>query len=212
MRTKKAMLLGVILLLMVLLGACAAPAPTPAPTPEPTIPSHFVTYTEENLFSISYPPDWEPALSIMEDLEEVVKETLVSIEADAPVERASMVFFAGVPTEMGYMPNVNIVVESSPEIVWTHENVVEAQIQGMKKYVHDYREFSRTKTIIGGREATIVDLEGTFPRASKAHFLVMCTLVGKTAWSVTCTALPPEEFINYEQDFQAILKSLRILR
>ena len=35
MRTKKAMLLGVILLLVVLLGACAAPVPTPTPTPAP---------------------------------------------------------------------------------------------------------------------------------------------------------------------------------
>jgi len=36
MRTKKAMLLGVILLLMVLLGACAAPSVTPAPAPSVT--------------------------------------------------------------------------------------------------------------------------------------------------------------------------------
>ena len=36
MRTKKAMLLGVILLLVVLLGACAAPTPTPTPAPAPT--------------------------------------------------------------------------------------------------------------------------------------------------------------------------------
>jgi len=35
MRTKKATLLGMILLLVVLLGACAAPLPTPAPTPAP---------------------------------------------------------------------------------------------------------------------------------------------------------------------------------
>ena len=36
MRIKKAMLLGMILLLVVLLGACAAPAPTPTPVPTPT--------------------------------------------------------------------------------------------------------------------------------------------------------------------------------
>ncbi|MBA7687353.1 hypothetical protein ES703_95814 [subsurface metagenome] len=36
MRTKKAMLLGVIFLLMVLLSACAAPAPTPTPAPTPS--------------------------------------------------------------------------------------------------------------------------------------------------------------------------------
>ncbi len=43
MRTKKAMLLGVILLLVVLLGACAAPAPAPTPVPE------TVTFPDENL-------------------------------------------------------------------------------------------------------------------------------------------------------------------
>ena len=38
MRTKKAMLLGVILLLMLLLGACAAPVPAPVPPPAPAPP------------------------------------------------------------------------------------------------------------------------------------------------------------------------------
>ena len=37
---------------------------------EPEIPAHFSTHTDEMaLFSISYPPDWEPALSVMEELE-----------------------------------------------------------------------------------------------------------------------------------------------
>jgi len=54
MRTKKAMLLGVILLLVVLLGACAAPPPTPAPTPAP-IPSPTPSLEYETAISLPEP-------------------------------------------------------------------------------------------------------------------------------------------------------------
>jgi len=204
-----------VLLPMALVVGCQgepAPAtPTPTPTPaEPTIPAHFTTYTDEaGLFSISYPPDWEPALSLIEGLEEATKELLESIELDLPLERVSAIFFAGVPTEMGYAPNVNIVVESLPGVMWTHDKVVEAEIEGLKDVVDDYHEFSRIKTTISGREATIVEWEGTYPQLGRGHQLQMFMLVGKVAWIVTCTP-PSGEFSKYEDDFHAIVRSLRI--
>lgn len=216
---KKLLILGTVilpvLLSMALVAGCQQqPAPaTPTPTPaEPTIPAHFTTYTDEaGLFSISYPPDWEPALSLIEGLEEATKELLESIELDLPLERANVIFFAGVPTEMGYDPNVNIVVESLPGVMWTLDKVVEAEIQGLKDVVDDYHEFSRIKTTISGREATIVEWEGTIPSLPKQHSLQLCMLVGKVAWIVTCTP-PSGEFSKYEDDFQAIVRSLRILK
>ena len=74
----------------------------PPLSPEPPIPAHFTTYTDElGLFSISYPPDWELALSLVKGFEESSKELLKSMEFDLPLESTSMIFLAGMPTEIG---------------------------------------------------------------------------------------------------------------
>ena len=199
----------VVALMFAVLGCAEEKAP---PSPEPAIPTHFTTYTDEaGLFSISYPPEWEPALSLIEGLEQAMKELISSIESDLPLERYSLIFFAGLPTEMGYEPSVNITVESLPGVILTHEMMVEAEIQGIKDFVQDYHEFSRVKTTIGGREATIVDWEGTYPQLGRFHNLQMFILVGKVAWVVTCTP-PAGEFSKWEDDFHAIVRSLRILK
>ncbi len=203
----KRLILAVLVIGVLLLGACA-----PARISEPLIPAHFTTYTDEaNLFTISYPPDWELALSEIEGLTQFTKELIESIESGLPLERVSAIFFAGVPTETGYSPNVNIVVESLPGVRWTLDKVVEAQIRAVKDFVEDYHEFSRFKTTIGGREATIVDWEGTYPHLGRSRVLQMSTLVGKTVWIVTCT---PDlgKFDECEDDLHAIVRSLRILK
>lgn len=180
--------------------------------PEPQIPAHFTTYNDEaGLFSISYPPDWELALSIIEDLEQATKELVQSIESDAPIERASIIFFAGVPVETGWIPSVNIVVESLPGLTWTHDEAVEAEVRGIKQIYPDYRQLSRTDTTIDGRKATIIDCEATIPGFGKAQQLQMFTLVGKIVWAVTCTP-EPGRFSESEEDFYAIVRSLRILK
>ncbi len=208
---KKRLLIGLILVMLLVPVSCGAPPP--APVSEPPIPAHFTTYTDEaGFFSISYPPDWElPPVSAIELLEEAIKEVITSIESDAPVEKVNTIFFAGLPTEAGYMPSVNIVVESFPGIVWTHNNMVEVEIRGIKNFVEDYHELWRVKTTVGGREATIVECEGTYLKLGKYHWLVMLTLVDKTAWTVTCTA-SPEKFSDFEDDLHAIVRSLRILK
>jgi len=206
-------LLTVVALGAILFTGCVgAPPPAAEAPPEAEISAHFTTYTDEvGLFSISYPPDWELALSEIEGLEQATEELLESIEQDIPLERVSTIFFAGLPTEMGYTPNVNIVCESFPGLIVTHEIMVEAEIQGLKDFVQGYHEFSRVKTTVGGREATIVDWEGTIPGLPKQHSLQLFTLVGKVAWIVTCTP-PAGEFSEHEDDFHAIVRSLRILK
>ncbi len=179
---------------------------------EPEIPAHYTTYSDEvGLFSISYPPEWEPALSIMEDLEEFAKEIVTSVESGLPLERVSAIFFAGIPTEEGYAPNVNIVVEPIPEGINTHDELIEASIAGAKMIVDDYHEFSRIKTTISGRTATILDWEGTFPQLGKIRCVQTVLMVGKTGWTVTCVA-PEGEMSQWEEDFNAIVRSLRILK
>ena len=203
---------GLILLLTSSVIGCPAPVVEEPVVEEPPIPAHFTTYTDEaNLFSISYPPDWELALWAIEDLEQFTKELIESIESGLPLERVSAIFFAGVPTETGYSPNVNIAVESLPGVGWTLDKYVEAGIRELKVFVEDYHEFSRVKTTIGEREATIVEYEGTLPQLGKFHWLLMSILVGETAWTVTC-ATELGKFDESEDDFYAIVRSLRILK
>lgn len=179
---------------------------------EPEIPAHYTTYSDEaGLFSISYPPEWEPALSMIEDLEEATKEIITSVESDFPLERASTIFFAGIPIEEGYSPNVNIIVEQLPEGVNTHDELIEASVRGVKMIIDDYHEFSRIKTTVSGRTATILDWEGTLPQVGKIRIVSMILMIGKTGWTITCT--PPEgELSKWEEDFNAIVRSLRILK
>ncbi|NVM23136.1 MAG: fibronectin type III domain-containing protein [Desulfobacterales bacterium] len=179
---------------------------------ETTIPAHFVTYTDEmNLFSISYPSDWELALSLIPDLEEAVREIIASIEADAPIEQVRAIFLAGVPSETGYSPNVNILCESFPIGGLTHDQMVELEIRGIKDFCYDYDEYARVKTSVGGRVATIVEHETTCPAWGTQHQLQMCILLGKIVWIVTCTP-PSGEFSQYQDDFHEIVRSLRILK
>lgn len=208
--------LAILLLVALIIGGCAKPAPTPAPTPAPStetvIPSHFTTYTDEvGLFSISYPPDWEPALSVMEELVEYTTDILKNIDEDLPIEEATLIFLGGKPTETGYLPNVSIVLEPLPPGVSTCDEYAEASVRGVKAVVQDYNEFSRIKTTIDGREATILEYEGTFPEIGKWRYLATTLVQGKTGWTVSCCS-QVGEFSKWKDDFHAIARSLRILK
>lgn len=211
----KHLILAILVVGMVLLGACAAPSTTPVIQPEPIIPAHFTTYTDEaSLFSISYPSDWEPVLSVIEEAEQATKDLIRSIDSDLPVERVSVIFMAGEPSEIGLIPSIpstSIVVEPVPGIMWTHDQMVESEIKGIKEIVQDYHEFSRVKTTIDNRTATIIVWQGTIPQRVTGRYVLMMFLVGKTIWIVTCLSLP-ENFSLYENDFNAIVRSLHILK
>jgi len=120
-------------------------------------------------------------------------------------------FMVGLPTEEGWAPNVNIIVEPLSKGELTHNDMVEVQTANVEITLQDYHEFSRTKTTIGGREATILEYEATYPEIGKLHQLVSLMLVDNNAWMVSCTPLPGE-FGKWEEDFYSVVKSLRILK
>jgi hypothetical protein len=191
------------------------PEETPVPplpvSTKPEIPANYTTYTDESkLFSISYPADWELALSLIAGLEQSAKETINSLKTGVSIEKASMIFFAGRRTATGYEPNIGIAVEPVPAEISTHDQMVEACVKGVRIVLPDYRELSRVKTTVDGREATIVDVEGTPAGGStKLHYLQMYTLINKTAWAITCTSLTGD-FAEWKNDFNTIVRSLRI--
>jgi uncharacterized repeat protein (TIGR02543 family) len=175
------------------------------------VPTHLTTYTDElGLFSISYPLEWELALEYLEEVEQAAKDVVSSINSGLPVEKASVIFLAGLPIETGYVPSVNIVVEPLPSM-WTHDEVVTAEVQGLKAIASDYHEFSRIKTTIDSRTATIIEYQGSIAGYGTFHDVVMCCIAGKNIWSVTCTALS-NDYSRWLDDFDAIVKSLRILK
>ena len=180
--------------------------------PEPAIPDHYTTYTDEQgLFSISYPPQWELELSSIEEIQGFVEDIVSSITSDIPIEEANIVFMAGVPIGNGYLPNVNITVEPLNTAISTHDDMAAAGIQGLRLAGLDYHEYSRVKTTVDGRTATIIECQINLAGFGTLRYLLMCCIVNKTVWGVTCTALP-DGYSEWEDDFDAIVRSLRILK
>jgi hypothetical protein len=213
----KGLVAGALFLALVLMPgislACGAKPETPPPPPtslEATVSDNYTIYTDESgLFSISYPSDWSLSLAFLASLGQDTKPAISNLQSGLPVEKATVLFTAGRRTATGYEPNTNIVVEPPPEEISTLDGMVEAEVQIAQKGFPDYQEFSRTKTTVDGREAIILDWEGTPQTGKKLHFLQMFTLVDKAVWSVTCTALP-DDFGQWQNVFQTIVQSLRI--
>jgi len=181
----KRLILTILVIGMVLLGACVSTS-----TSEPPIPAHFTTYSDEaGLFSISYPPDWELALS---------KEEL---------------FHAVVPNKAAA---VTVTVGTTEEGKWKLEDLVEAVFQ--RAYIDDaeeYHEFSRTKATVDGREAIILDFEAKYPVSTAAMRMLIMLLRDRDnelVWTVYCGVMPSKDFSYFEPDFHAIVRSLRILK
>ena len=198
---------GIMVVCLVLMGVLSCNGQERS---EQEIPSDFTTYTDEiGLFSISYPSEWETALSSMGITEEAVKDYISSIDSNVPINEAQYIFAAGLPVTEGYMPNVNIVVEPLPQGAFTHDEYVEANIIGIKDIVSDYRLFSQKKTKINGKTTTILDYEGTYPQLGVFRCKQSILITGNNGWVVSC--VPPQgEFSLWEDDFDAILKSLRV--
>jgi len=202
--------LSIVTIVLLVTMSCASPTLTPTTTPEPEIPAHFTTYTSEGLFSISYPPDWVPATSIMEELFEEVKELMKSTDPEVQLEDVKMLFAGGIPTEEGYYPSVNIAIVPRSVGYWTLDEVVEAETQYSREHSQRYREYSQVRTVVDGREAVILDTEDYEPDWGTWRYLQLFVTKDKFLWMVTCS-IESEDFKDYEDTFSDIVRSLRIL-
>lgn len=181
---------------------------------ESSIPTNFTTYTDEvNLFSISYPANWEPAFSKIESLKQETENYMKSIDEKGFSEKSNYVFIGGVPLDNGYYnPNISILAEPLGDDNVKLEDIVEPLVSDHKRLSEEYREFFRTRTIIDGRQAIILDFEARYPNLVLVHFLVMVTVIDKFGWAITCTICPPLNFFDFKDDLYAIVKSFKILR
>jgi hypothetical protein len=197
-------LFSVAILAITLISCTDASQSTTITTKKTTISNNYTTYTSEGFFSISYPFDWEPAQFVLEAFESIQQDILLSIDSGFPIDKASMIFFSGLPTDLGWEPSMNIVIESSPTI--TFEDVVGLKINSIKLSIDDYEEISRIDKIINGRKATILIWEGTIPPLKKDLSLQMFTVVDDVVWTITCTP-PSGKFDDWEEDFYRIVNS-----
>jgi len=174
---------------------------------EPPIPAHFTTYTDEpGLFSISYPPELEINLELID--EQATQNIISSINSGLPIEEAYLVFSAGLIMQSA----VGVAVESLCAAISTHDQMVTAAINGIKIVWSDYQELSRVRTIVDGRPATIVEYSGTLcGTGTTFHCVVMLCMVHRNCWAVSCSTLP-DEYSNWEDAFDAIVRGLRILK
>jgi hypothetical protein len=176
------------------------------------IPDDFVTYDDpDGLYSISYPSDWKVNLALIEQLEGFMKDYIADIEEGIPVEQATFLFMAGIPHAEGYHPNVGIVIEPLPVGVVGVRTLLRAELNGITAVAQDFQEISRDKVKAGGRDAYILEYKATFPNLGSSHALVLFTIAGDNAWTMTCTSLEGiDDFDQHVDDFQSIVRSLRI--
>jgi hypothetical protein len=186
------------------------PATTTTTTTQAPVPTGYTTYTSSGLFSIAYPSDWELLNYLLEDLDGLVDDVLSSIDSGAPLDQASYIFFAGLPTQTDWIPSVNIVIESLPFAVSSLEEVVNAEVLGIQQFVDTYIEISREYVQIDGRQAAIIFWEGISGMNSFSNLQVFM-FIDDLVWIITFTP-PPDEFYPWEEDFYLIADSFRYLR
>ena len=176
---------------------------------EPDIPSHFSTYTEEAVFSISVPAEWSVAPDvIVAEWAEARAESLTSGGDSAAVE---YLFLAGVMSSDGYYPAVSVVRYPRTLLAWTLDAVVKGESQWERENMQGYREHSQVRTLVGGKDAILVNWEEEEPGWGTWQYLELYTLDGGVVWKVTCSS-EKGDFGEYAGDFNSVVRSLRILR
>lgn len=175
-------------------------------TPETAIPENFNTYTSEGFFSISYPPDWEPNMAIIKEVEEEIKLYLEELDIESQADDMQLVFIGGKKTDNWY-PVVAVTVE--PRQFWPLGTLVENTNEWSRENIEQYVERSRIKTTIGGREAIIQTYQGADEDSVLCRYTLSYVVGEKFLWCVTCVC-DSQDFGLYLDTFDNIVRSLRV--
>lgn len=175
--------------------------------PETAIPESFSTYASEGFFSISYPPDWEPNISIIQEVEEVIKEGLEDLDTGIQTDDMQLVFICGEYFPDDVSPCVTVYVEPKP--FWPLGTIVENTSQWLKENDQEYVEYSRFQTTIGGRQAIIQTCQGSDGDSLLTGFTNAYIVADNFLWTVSCMC--DREDLNENLDtFNNIVRSLRV--
>lgn len=214
MRKKCIIFISLILLVSLLLCGCTDESGETSPASgDMQIPGDYLTYTDEaGIFSVSYPPEWELLLHLLDTSEQDEKDIINSIKENKPVEKTNTVFLAGLSVQTGYSPTVAIVIEPLNDDTWGIDEVCEFEITGIKMSEREYNEISRDKTVIDGKDAIILHYEVKTQNSVMLYTMHMLTTVDKNIWAVVCGASSDSDYYVWEDDFNNIVRSLRILK
>lgn len=200
---------GIILAVAAILGGNLFGIITPSinlnETPETSIPTSFLTYTVEGFFSISYPPDWSTEISLIEEAEAFMKEYAKSENLEALANETNIVFIGSANTSYIYPPSVIVTV--LPKTIWPLSSLVEADNKWFENSTDQYREYFRSKTTIGGRDAILHSFE--YNDSGLMRFLSSYIAGDKFIWYVMCTCRSIYSDI-YIDEFEDIIRSLRV--
>jgi len=207
--------LAVLLILasFALAVSCAPPELKPATSINytPAVPiSGFTTFTSEGLFSISYPQDWSLANSLLEELREVGIDLIEGIDPDIDLSDVQLLFMAGKETLEGYYPNVMISVTPRSIGYYNLDEICEAEERWAKEYLQGYEVNSQVRTVINGLEADITIDEDYEPEFGTWRYITVTIVKDDFVWFVGCSS-ESEDFPEYEDTFDKIVRSIRIL-
>lgn len=211
--------LGIVLMAFVIAGmlvsgtSCeesSTPPSGPESIIEPPIPSDFSTYTKEAFFSISYPSDWEPAQSFLEEVQALAIEELILTDPSLDPDAVNVVFVGGLPILDGWYPGCSVAVTKRELGYRTLEEIVEAETQWSKEYAQEYRQNARVETMIGGNEAAIIDDQDYTVEDGTWRYLTAWVVRGDLCWIVNCSA-ELGDFDGYEDVFYDVVRSFRPL-
>jgi hypothetical protein len=204
MKEKCATTLRLVLLCLVLLlvfSGCNRPKTTDT---EPTIPASYTTFTDEmKLFSIAYPSEWKICYFPQLELEATIIAEVQANTGSGDIKEYGL-FTAGVSE--GAFPMVSVSIRAIPSSASSHSQVVDAVINPTRQNENRVQELSRLETTVEGREATILELE-----VPEFYMLHMITTVDRRVWEVACSS-DPEDSEQWKDDFQVIVRSLRLLK
>ncbi|MFC2007642.1 hypothetical protein ACFLVB_03490 [Chloroflexota bacterium] len=171
------------------------------------IPASYSSYVNEGFFSISYPPDWSPQMSIVSKLEEKTKQDLKDMVMDSVVDDYQLVFVGCKYVGDDVLAAVTISVE--PKIVVPFATIIEINharsVEGMKNYT----EYSRVKTTIDGKDAIIQTYAVEDSDSYYAGYTNAYISGNKFFWTVSCTCDGGELGSNLDT-FEKIVTSLRV--
>ena len=208
----KRILLAIASLLLVA-GCHGSSDVTPAPVIEldPEIPPDFITYTREGLFSISCPPELVDDSSLIEEIFGYVKETMQATDPEVNLG-FHYVFMGHIPTDNETNAHLFISVEpvalGLPMDVY-YEYLEEECKHGAEEFL-GFRLHSLAKTVVGGREAIILDVQTLDPDTGESRSLDLYIIKDSLLWEVSCF-VEPEDFEDYEDTFYNIFSSFKIL-
>lgn len=216
----------------------ALPSPTappklatqPSPTVQPAIAGRpvstarpaleakkdgFVSFTDaKKLFTVSHPADWELAHSVMVDVDEIVGRVNENGDSDVQGSPIGVVFFAGVPAQQGYNPNVSIVVESLPTDLAVTEYFESTQ-EFARGMFTGYTLRSQRSVQVTGREAIMTDLEFDIPSSApgsrKWRSIQTLTVDGGRGWAISCGFAAPVSAEEL-QTCDSVVRSFELLQ